>query len=115
MDLKPHIALIQETLEKGLNHIRPVPQVVIEEADYGGKLYVFVVSRHFSRKSMTDRDNEVWGVLDRELPRETWVKIARLFVLTPREAKFWLEPEEEAAGTEEDRSTAGESLTTARA
>jgi hypothetical protein len=112
MDLEKHIALIRDTLVRGLNHVRPAPEIVIEEADYGGKLYVFVASRHFAGMNQTTRDKIVREVIDHDLPPETWVKIARLFVLTPREAKFWLEPEEKAAETEESSPARKETLTT---
>jgi len=100
MDFEKDIALIKKALENGLSYIKPKPRIHIEvnELKYG--LNVWIISKGFVKMLLHKREDLVWRILEREVDKETCVKISLLFILTPKELGGqipWEEDTEKAA------------------
>jgi hypothetical protein len=111
MDLGQIGHLIEDTLTKGLNTLRPRPRILVEENDYGDGVHVYVVSRYFSGMPRHDRFDFVWHRLNQALPWEVVQNVTQLNVWTDREYKRWLAATDgtEAAEAEPEAAAAAAS------
>jgi hypothetical protein len=80
-----HVRRIRDVLECKYRSAHPRARVDAKRSN-SVCIHVRIIDPAFAGKSMFDRDEPVWEVLD-TLPDETRAEISMLVLLTPKEAK----------------------------
>lgn len=76
---------IKRIFRAGLNHLNPIPEIIVRRSNSGKNFHVFVISDFFSELSSVKRHDFVWDLVEKDLDDEQMRQIAMLGVLTPEE------------------------------